>query len=237
MSTRTIAGDCIVRYDGSRERFQRGRVLVVVKPDDTVLVHDADGYQPVAWLTRPADLSLTFDPLWLVAVDGEETLRIEAAGDVDVAEHDVGEAGVPVGECRCGATLVRTRGTVVCLDCEVRYPLPTGASVLEESCDCGLPRFQVDRGRRFELCLDYDCGSLLEAVQEAFGGEWDCPRCGGELQILRRGGLLAGCEHYPDCETGFAIPDGTVTGDCDCGLPLFATSSGERCLNSRCEAV
>ena len=66
MSMRVIAGDCTVRSGGRRETTRRGRV--VVKPDDTVLVHDADGYQPVAWLTRPAELTLTTDPLWLVAV-------------------------------------------------------------------------------------------------------------------------------------------------------------------------
>ena len=238
MPTRTIAGDCIVRFDGSRDRHLRGRVLVVVKPDNTVLVHDADGYQPVAWLTRPEELSLTHDPLWLVAVDGDETLRVEAAEDeVVVTDHAVGEAGVPVGHCRCGGPLVRTGGAVVCLTCEDRYPLPGGAAVLEATCECGLPQFRVDRGGTFDLCLDYDCGSLVEAVRERFGGEWDCPNCDGDLEILQRGGLLAGCERYPDCETGFAVPDGTVLSECDCGLPRFETGSGDRCLDTGCEAA
>jgi DNA topoisomerase-1 len=237
MPTRTIAGDCIVRFDGSRDRHLRGRVLVVVKPDDTVLVHDADGYQPVAWLTRPGELTLTRDPLWLVAVDGDETLRVEAAGEVTVAEHDVGEAGLPVGDCRCGGPLVRARGVVACLDCEDRFPLPNGATVREETCDCGLPRFRVDRGETLDLCLDRDCGSLLAAVRERFDREWDCPDCGGDLEVLRRGGLLAGCERYPDCETGFGIPEGLVVGECDCGLPRFRTAGGERCLDTGCQEV
>ena len=237
MPTRTIAGDCIVRFDGSRERHLRGRVLVVVKPDDTVLVHDADGYRPVAWLTRPAELSLTRDPLWLVAVDGDETLRVEAARETEVREHDVGEAGRPVGDCPCGGPLVRARGDVVCVDCEDRYPLPNGATVHEGTCECGLPRFRVDRGETFDLCLDYDCGSLLEAVRGAFDREWDCPACGADLEILQRGGLLAGCERYPDCETGYGLPDGLVVGECDCGLPRFETAGGERCLDAGCEAA
>ena len=238
MPTRTICGDCIVRTDGARDRHLRGHVLVVVKPDNTVLVHDSEGYQPVAWLTRPEELSLTRDPLWLVAIDGDETLRVEATDDegVMVAEHSVSEAGVPVGDCRCGGPLVRTGGAVACLECYDRYPLPGGASVLETTCDCGLPEFRVDRGETFELCLDYDCGSLIDAVRDRFDREWDCPACDGDLEILQRGGLLAGCEHYPDCETGFAIPDGTVVGECDCGLPRFETGSGERCLDTSCEA-
>ena len=237
MSTRVIAGDCTVRSGGRRETTRRGRVVVVVKPDDTVLVHDADGYQPVAWLTRPAELTLSTDPLWLVAVDGDESLHVAAEGEVTVAEHETTDAGVPVGECRCGGPLVRAGGAVSCLGCRERFPLPGGASVRESTCDdCGLPRIRVERGETFEVCLDYDCESLLSAVEGRFDREWDCPECGGALEILRRGGLIAGCEDYPDCETGFALPDGSVAGDCDCGLPRFETDAGERCLDSGCDA-
>ncbi|MCQ4333018.1 DUF91 domain-containing protein [Natronomonas sp. F2-12] len=236
MSIRTIAGDCLVRFEGRRERTVRGRILAITKPDNTVLVHDVDGYQPVAWLTRPENLSITRDPLWLLASDGDQTLRIEATGDVAVAEHDVTEAGTPVGACRCDGPLVRTGDNVVCLDCEARFGLPDGASVTDSACACGLPTFTVDRGERFELCLDYECGSLLEAVRARFDREWDCPNCAGELRIRRRGGLIAGCERYPDCETGFVVPKGTVDGTCACGLPAFETPSGRRCLDSGCAA-
>jgi DNA topoisomerase-1 len=235
MSTTTITGDCNVYFDGRRESRQRGRVLVVVKPDDTVLVHDAEGYQPVAWLTRPAELSLTRDPLWLVATDDEETLRLEAAGEVTVTEHEVSDAGVPVGSCRCGGQLVRSNSDVSCLDCGGRYSLPAGARTTESTCSCGLPRFRVERGADFELCLDYECGSLLDAVSERFDGNWNCPKCDGDLRILRRGGLIAGCENYPDCDTGFALPEGVVLGECDCGLPRFEMDDGERCLDTTCE--
>lgn len=234
---RVFAGDCAIETEGTRTRTQRGFVVVVVKPDNTTLVHDADGYQPVAWLTRPAELTLTRDPLWLVAVDGDETLRIEAAGEVTVTDHEVTAAGAPVGGCTCGGPLVLTTNTVVCLECDRAFALPSGATVLEESCGCGLPEFRIDRGETFELCLEYDCGSLLEAVRARFDREWDCPDCDGDLEILRRGGIIAGCERYPDCETGFAIPDGTVAGECDCGLPRFETAGGERCLDSGCRAV
>lgn len=236
MSIRTIAGDCLVRFEGRRERTVRGRVVVLIKPDDTVLVHDVDGYQPAAWLTRPESLSVRRDPLWLLASDGEETLRIDAVGDVVVAEHDATDAGTPVGTCRCGGQLVRSGSDVACLGCAERFGLPDGASVTESACDCGLPRFRVERGERFELCLDYECGSLLEAVEGRFDREWDCPNCGGDLRILRRGGLIAGCEGYPDCETGFAIPDGQVVGSCDCGLPLFERPGGLQCLDAGCSA-
>jgi DNA topoisomerase-1 len=236
MSTRVIAGDCTVTYTNSEEtRTQRGNVLTLCKPDDTVLVHDAAGYQPAAWLTRPAELSVNEDPVWLVAVDGDESLQVEAAGEVTVTRHEASAAGVPVGDCRCGGRLVRASGAVDCLECGAEYPLPGGATVLEDDCDdCGLPRIRVERGEPFEVCLDYDCESLLSAVEARFDREWDCPECGGALAVLRRGGLIAGCERYPDCETGYAIPDGTVVDECDCGLPVFETASGRRCLDSTC---
>lgn len=237
MSIRTMTGDCLVRVDGRRERTVRGRILVIIKPDNTVLVHDIDGYQPVAWLTRPENLSVTHEPLWLVASDGDETLRIEAVGELTVADHDATDAGTPVGTCRCDGELVRTGNDVVCLECDDRFGLPSGASMTDSACGCGLPTFRVERGDCFELCLDYECGSLLGSVEARFDREWDCPNCDGDLRILRRGGLIAGCERYPDCETGFAIPDGVVTDTCSCGLPIFETPNGRRCLDSTCSAV
>jgi DNA topoisomerase-1 len=231
MSIRTIAGDCLVRFEGRRERTLRGRVVVLLKPDDTVLVHDVEGYQPVAWLTRPEILSVTRDPTRIFASDGDETLRIDAERDVSVDEHGASEAGTPVGTCRCDGRLVRTGDRVVCLDCDERFGLPDGASMTDATCDCGLPTFRVARGERFELCLDRECGSLLEAVRRCFDREWDCPNCEGDLRVRRRGALFAGCDRCPDCETGFSIPCGTVAGTCACGLPLFETPTGPRCLD------
>jgi len=99
------------------------------------------------------------------------------------------------------------------------------------------PRFYASN-RRKGLPIPhryYECESLLAAVEARFDREWDCPECGGALEVLRRGGLIAGCENYPDCETGFAVPDGTLVGECDCGLPVFETASGRRCLDSGCD--
>ena len=87
------------------------------------------------------------------------------------------------------------------------------------------------------MCLDRECESLDERVTAAFDRAWDCPECGGDLRILRRGGLIAGCERYPDCDTGFALPTGVVDGSCGCGLPAFETPSGRRCLDGSCASA
>jgi DNA topoisomerase-1 len=231
---RVITGRCTAAFDGpgSRERRQHGDCVVLVKPDDTVLVHDARGYQPVAWLTRPDAVTITDEAV--VAQDGDQHLRV-TRHDTAAREVSASAAGVPVGDCPdCGDRLVRARGDVSCPGCGARYGLPAGATVLEETCGCGCPRLRVARGGEFEVCLDRDCESLDGRVREHFDRAFDCPACGGDLRVLRRGGLIFGCEGYPDCETSFAVPQGVHAGPCECGLPAFETGSGRRCLDSTC---
>ena len=234
---RVLAGDCtVIAETGDREEY-RGRVTTIVKPDNTVLVHDSDGYQPVAWLTRADSVSSDrTGNFTLVAKKDTQTLRIAAHDQDGFAHYPVSAAGTPVGHCPdCGGALVRSNG-VHCVSCGDRYGIPRDATIREEQCDCdcGLPRMRVERGLAFNVCLDRACESLDDAVREAFDREWNCPECDGDLRILRRGGLIAGCEHYPDCDTGFAVPAGVVDGECACGLPTFETTSGTRCLDATC---
>lgn len=234
---RVVAGECTIRTSGTREATHRGRVVVVHKPDDTVLVHDATGYQPVAWLTRAETVWTDDETGGLTALDGDQRLRVEPHETVADTDHTVSPAGPPVGDCpACDGALVRTSGTVACLDCDASHGIPRDATVLDDrSCECGHPRIRVTRGREFEVCLDRDCESLDERVRGAFDREWDCPECGDDLRILRRGGLIAGCASYPDCDTGFGLPVGEVVAECACGLPVFDTESGRRCLDAGCD--
>ncbi|RQG96222.1 endonuclease NucS [Natrarchaeobius oligotrophus] len=237
---RVLAGDCTVIAEAEDRTEYRGRVTTIVKPDNTVLVHDVDGYQPVAWLTRADSVSSDrADGFSLVAKKGEQTLRIAAHDQDGFAHYPTSAAGVPVGACPdCDGALVRSNG-VHCVDCGSRYGVPTDATIRTEQsrCGCGLPRMRVERGLAFDVCLDRDCESLDDAVVDAFDREWDCPEpnCAGDLRILRRGGLIAGCEHYPDCDVGFAFPTGVVDGQCGCGLPTFETRTGSRCLDATCD--
>lgn len=231
-----IAGDSTVEFaDGADDRVERGQVVTVVKPDKTVLVHDADGYRPAAWLTRADAVAVERDPPTVEAIDGDRRLRVEVHETHGRAAYPASPAGEPVGACRCGGPLVRA-GDVTCLDCGDHYGVPRDGEILAERCECGLPRFRIDRGATVEVCIDRTCESLDEAVRERFDRAWDCPACGADLLILRRGGLIAGCERYPDCETGFVVPGGLVVDDCACGLPVFATDGGRRCLDAACTA-
>lgn len=238
--THVIAGDCTAVFEGStgagnRVREQRGDLLVVVKPDNTVLVHDADGYRPVAWLTRPESVTIEDDTV--VARDGDELLRVVTHAEHGSARFPLSAAGIPVGACpNCDGTLTRANGAVHCTDCTDRYGLPSDATVTGGRCrDCRLPTIRTERGEAFEICLDRECDSLDDRVRETFDREWRCPACAGDLEIVRTSGLFAGCEHYPDCDTAFAIPTGVVVDTCRCGLPLFETASGYRCLDATCE--
>ncbi|PSP74955.1 DUF91 domain-containing protein [Halobacteriales archaeon QS_1_68_20] len=234
---RVLAGDCTVTYtDGDGRREERGHVATVVKPDNTVFVHDADGYQPVEWLTRADAVSCSrAEPETVLAQDGDRHLRVTVHAAHGFERFPASPAGAPVGPCPdCDGTLVRADGAIACLDCESRYGLPADAAVREESCDCGLPLVAVERGDAFEVCVDRTCEPLDEAVKARFDREWNCPECGGDLRILRRTGLIAGCADYPDCTASFAVPRGVADGTCDCGLPAFQVDDGRRCLDPTC---
>ncbi|GAA0295149.1 endonuclease NucS domain-containing protein [Halarchaeum salinum] len=236
-ATRVLAGDCTVSYEDEERTEKRGEVVVLVKPDNTVLVHDADGYQPASWLTR-ADVvryASDADGVRLVAGSGTERLDVQSHETTLDTFAPVTPAGPEVGTCPdCGGPLVRARGDVVCVGCRARYPLPRDATVLDERCDdCGLPEIRVERGAVFDVCLDRYCESIDEAVRERFDGAWDCPACGGTLHVERRSALRTVCE---DCGNAYAIPTGTVVGECDCGGPRFETPSGTRCLATACPA-
>jgi DNA topoisomerase-1 len=240
-TARMLAGDCTVRFEGQDDttREERGAVLAIVKPDDTVLVHDREGYRPTAWLTRADGVSTRTngDAAVIEATDGDQRLVVTCHDDHGFARHPVTGVGTPAGECPdCGGPLVRTATAVECLGCHDQYGIPRDASLRTDPCEtCGLPTMRVERGEAFAICVDRSCESLDDRVRDRFDGAWDCPACGSPLRILRRSGLIAGCDGYPDCETAFQVPHGVKDGACEeCGLPAFRAGSGRQCLDATC---
>lgn len=232
-----LAGDCTLTYEGGEGTVaQRGAVVAVVKPDDTLLVHDATGYQPAAWLTRADGVRRweLDDGVRLVASKGEERLSVECHAVHARVTVAASPAGPPVGDCpTCDGELVRATGRVVCVACGASHGIPRDATVLESTCaDCALPKIAVERGERFEVCVDYDCESLDDAVRDRFDGRWTCPDCARPLQVNRRYGLRVSC---PDCEVAHPLPVGTFDGTCECGLPAVAGDDGPRCLDDACD--
>lgn len=234
---RVIAGRCTIRHEADEQTESEGEVVVLVKPDNTVLVHDVSGYRPAGWLTRAdsVQVSLSEGRFDLRAYSGEEVLQVTGE-DPSVAEFPATTAGPSVGTCpACGETMVSAAGEVTCLGCGAAYTLPRNATVTDTTCEaCGLPTISVTRGTDLTVCLDRECGSLDAAVREEFGGEWNCPTCGTGLEIARARTLGAQC---PTCETHYPIPDGTVVGTCSCGLPWFETDHGGRCLDPGCSTA
>jgi len=230
-----FAGDCTVSYDdGDGTRTRRGQVVVLAKPDGTVLVHDAGGYRPAAWLTRADTVSVRRegDEFRLRAGDGAARLLVESHESAGHVSFPVSPAGSPVGDCpACGAVLVRDGDAVACTGCDERHAVPRDATVAEEPCrDCGLPTVTVSRGPRVTVCVDRECDPLADAVDAAREGEWPCPDCGSDMAPRQERGLRAVC---PDCERRLALPTAAATGTCDCGLPRFPDRG---CLDPDCDA-
>lgn len=237
---RVIAGECTVEISGSVTQTHRGQVLAIAKPDNTVLVHDTNGYKPIAWLTRAESVRTDAADGTLTAVDGDQWVSVTVEHGFIDRRLPASPAGTPIATCpSCSGTLVDASGEVYCLGCRERYGLPSGATLREERCACGLPTMRIDRGDIFELCIDRQCEPMHEAIANRFDGQWACPdeSCDGTLNVLQRGHLLVGCSAYPDCDTAFTLPHGVIDGHCSCGLPRFATDNGLRCLDRACERI
>ena len=246
------AGDATVVEDATDRREYRGRVVVLAKPDGTVLVHDDSGYQPVAWLTRADAVTVTDDDDGLrvtahderaddwLRVTGHDARKNGAAPATRAlsGQYPVSVAGDPVGDCPdCDGALVDTGGAVACVHCDQRHGYPDDATLHGATCSCGLPRMRVERGAAIDCCVDRDCERLDDHVRDHLDRAFDCPACDGDLVVQRERGLFLACEHRPDCDTAYYVPSGVHDGTCDCGLPTFAVASGRRCLDATCDAT
>jgi DNA topoisomerase-1 len=220
---RIFAGDCTTAFEGSRDRTQRGRVVIVIKPDRTTLVHDADGYQPVAWLTRPDSLTVeTGSTGGADAGDGgpgTATTRYGPGGDATDADAGPDPAtGRDAGGFGIVARTADETLRVTCHEETGRASFPVSAAgVPVGTCpDCGAvlvrSRDVVCTGCRAQYPLP--SGSTVRDTA--------CPDCGLPELRVERGRAFDLCLD-PGCSPlAAAVVDAfDRVWDCpDCGSPL-----------------
>ncbi|MGZ7207155.1 MAG: DEAD/DEAH box helicase [Halobacteriota archaeon] len=153
-------------------------------------------------------------------------------------ESDKNEPAATVGHCkRCGGSLRHVDNVIAC-DCGALYKLPAGADLALTTCSCGLPKFTL-KLLGVDVCVDRQCENMDDIITAAFAHhKFTCPRCGSSLTVVRRRGLIAGCERYYDgCKTAFLLPaNASITGRCTCGLPRLQLKTKARCLDTTCRA-
>ncbi len=153
-------------------------------------------------------------------------------------ESVASETAVTVGHCKkCGGSLRHIDNVIAC-DCGAIYKLPAGADLTRTMCSCGLPKFKL-KLLGVDVCVDRSCENMDALIAAAFANcKFTCPRCGSSLTVVRRRGLVVGCERYYDgCKTAFLLPaNASVTGRCACGLPRLQLKTKARCLDTTCRA-
>ena len=146
------------------------------------------------------------------------------------------EPAPSAGRCKhCGGSLRRVENVITC-DCGVVYKLPSGVELTQDQCNCGLPKFKLKLFGA-DVCVDRQCENMDEVIAEQFAASnFSCPKCGGPLIVVRRKGLIAGCErYYEGCKTAFLLPpSATIIGRCACGLPRLQLKTKTRCLDTKC---
>jgi DNA topoisomerase-1 len=168
---RVLAGDCTTTFEGDRTRTQRGRVVVVIKPDRTTLVHDADGYQPVAWLTRPDSLTVEADVASPTRrADGDSEGQSPSGRSSGLREEADGDAGFGV-VARAGDQVLR----VVCHRDATRAAYPVSEAGAPVGTDPGTDEPLVRAGGDV-VGVDSDVRYPLPRGATVTDGS--CPDCG-----------------------------------------------------------
>jgi DNA topoisomerase-1 len=210
-SIRVFAGECTTEFAGGRERTRRGRVVVLIKPDRTVLVHDAAGYQPVAWLTRADSLSVETVPL----ASGETPPAGETAGGERGDHRDADSDGIGTVETTPTAGNQDTAPTP-----------PAGGFGLV-----------ARRGDETLRIVSHGPAAHHQFPATAAGVPVGaCPDCGGTL--VRDGGLnCLGCAGEYSLPAGATVLEEQCS---DCGLPTVRVERGavvECCVDPACEPL
>ena len=225
-SIRVFAGECTTTFEGDRTRTQRGRVVVVIKPDRTTLVHDADGYQPVAWLTRPDALTVETGVV-------SETRRADGDSAGQSPSGNRASPGDSEALCASGRSSGPRGGQAASNGTAEPSPAPREEAVDDEG--FGIVARAGDQVLR--VVCHRSAGRAEYPVSEA-GVPVGTEPSSGEV-LVRTGGDVVGV----DTDVRYPLPRGaTVTqASCSsCGLPTIRADAGdtfEVCLDRSCESL
>lgn len=190
---------------------------------------------------------------------------IEHKDDLGEAISDAVTADARVGTCpKCGKDLVmkqsaKTRGNFIgCMgwpDCDVTYPVPSGAKVspLEGDAavcpECGAPRIKCQpfRQKAYEQCVNPKCPTNYEPDLKV--GECSvCAEAGRHGDLIahkseKSGKRFIRCSNYEECGVSYPLPARgklEATGEvCEhCGAPVVVVETARGpwriCVNMDC---
>ncbi|MEE9474462.1 MAG: DNA topoisomerase I, partial [Candidatus Hydrothermarchaeaceae archaeon] len=115
-----------------------------------------------------------------------------------------------------------------------------GVEPTDKSCpECGLPVISISK-RKYFSCIDLKCKSNEKRYVVG-----RCPKCGGDLRIMKVRKQFIGCSKHPDCRVSYPLPQkiGILPankGCPECGLPMISIPFGKRrllsCVDMNCKS-
>jgi DNA topoisomerase-1 len=115
-----------------------------------------------------------------------------------------------------------------------------GVEPTDKKCaECGLPVISTSKGK-YLFCIDPKCKSNEKRYVVG-----RCPKCNGDLRIMKVKKQFIGCSNYPDCSVSYPLPQkiGILPTDkncSECGLPMVSIPFGKRrilsCVDMNCKS-
>ena len=115
-----------------------------------------------------------------------------------------------------------------------------GVEPTDKKCpECGLPMISTSKGK-YLSCINLKCKSNDRRYVVG-----RCPKCDGNLRIMKVRKLFIGCSNHPDCRVSYPLPQkiGILPTDrkcSECGLPMISVPFGKRrllsCVDMNCKS-
>ncbi len=115
-----------------------------------------------------------------------------------------------------------------------------GIEPTDKKCpECSLPMMSSGKGK-YLTCLDTKCKSNDKRYVVG-----ECPKCDGNLRIIKIRKLFIGCSNHPKCNVSYPLPQkvGILPANrkcAECGLPVTSIPFGKRrllsCVDMNCKS-